>query len=95
LGDKIKFHVEWADVREIVAYKEDLLTVDRICIGFRTDATDRYKSVTEEDDHYEVLLTELPRQFDGIRTGWFRDVAFPPFFTNRTLLWGEPLEQTS
>jgi len=88
--DKVVFHIMWADVREVVAYKEDLFGYDVICVGFRTDDTDSYPRVTEEFVHYEELIQELPREFPGFRTDWFADVAFPAFVPNWTTLWGEP-----
>jgi hypothetical protein len=89
--NEVGFHLVWADVREVVAYKEDLFGYDDICVGFRLDDTDQYFRVTEEFIHYEELLQELPRRFPGIRTDWFNDVAFPAFVPNWTTLWGEPL----
>lgn len=90
-GDEVAFRVMWTDVREVVAYKEDLFGYDDICVGFRLDDTDQYFRVTEEFGHYEELLQELPRRFPGIRTDWFNDVAYPAFVPNWTTLWGEPL----
>ncbi len=88
-------HIEWSDVREVVAFKEDRFAYDEICVGFRTDDSDSYRNVTEEFVHYRELLEELPRRFPGIRTDWFSDVAFPAFVPNWTTLWGESLGQQS
>jgi hypothetical protein len=84
------FEVAWADVREIVAYKEDLFSYDEICLGFRTDAAANYWRLTEEFSNYKILLLELERRFPDIRTDWFHEVAYPEFATNWTTLWGEP-----
>ena len=92
-GDELILRIEWADVREVVAFKEDLYGYDEICVGFRTGDADNYPRVTEEFVHYKELLQELPRRFRGIRTDWFSDVAFPAFVPNWTTLWGQPLEQ--
>ncbi len=94
-GDKLVLRIEWADVREVVAFKEDLFGYDEICVGFRTHDADSYPRVTEEFVHYQELLQELPHKFPGIRTDWFSDVAFPAFVPNWTTLWGEPLRQQS
>ena len=89
-GYKVIFQIKWTDVREVVAYKEDLFAYDVICVGFRLDDTDSYPRVTEEFIHYKELLQELPSEFPGIRTDWFTDVALPAFVPNWTTLWGEP-----
>ena len=93
--DKVVLYINWADVREVVAFKEDLFAHDEICVGFRTDETDSYPRVEEDFVHYEELLQELPRRFPGLRTDWFSDVAVPAFAPNWTTLWGESLRQRS
>ena len=89
-GASVALHIEWADVREIVAFKEDLVAYDEICVGFRTDDTGQFWRVTEKSHHYQELLEELPSRFAGIRTYWFSEVAFPGLVPNWTTLWGEP-----
>lgn len=82
--------VVWTDVREIVAFKRNLLTVDLICFGFRVDESECCLEVDEECDGYEELVTEVERRFE-IESDWWSKVAFPPFETNFRTLWGEPL----
>ena len=94
-GDKVILQVEWARVREVVAFKEDLFGYDEIRLGFRTGGSDTYQRVTEKFVHYQELLQELPRRLPGIRTDWFSDVAFPAFVPNWTTLWGQALRQQS
>lgn len=90
-GDRILFTLRWKDVKEIVAYKEDLFGCDSICIGFRLTDQDEYMRVFEEADGYKALLVELEHRFPGIRKDWFNDVAFPAFVPNWTTIWGQPL----
>ncbi len=82
--------VFWEEVREIVAFKRDLLTVDLICLGFRISDSDDYFEIDEEDAGYQTLVSELERRFD-IDEGWWSKVAFPPFGTNAMTLWRGPL----
>jgi hypothetical protein len=82
--------VAWAEVLEIFAYKQDLLTMDMICLGFRVKDDGTFRVVSEEDLGYKEFLAELPRRFSGLRTDWFETVAYPAFATNRTTLWGQP-----
>ena len=86
-----EFRCDWVSVREIFAYKIDLFSVDEICVGFRFDDAGTYWWVGESYTGYQALLDELPRRFQGIKTDWIREVAFPAFIENRTTLWGEAL----
>ena len=87
--DKLMSQVAWTSILEIFAYKEDRFTFDDICLGFRFDADGTYWMISEDYIGYQELLDELKRRYDGIRTDWFSEVAFPAFAANRTTLWGE------
>ena len=87
-GDRAS--VVWTEVREIVAFKRDLLTVDLICLGFRADESECWFEVDEECDGYEELITEVECRFE-IESDWRSNVALPAFDTNFRTLWGEPL----
>lgn len=82
--------VFWDEVREIVAFKRDMLSVDLICLGFRTDDSDNWFEVDEECPGYGPLISEVERRFE-LTHDWWPKVAFPAFETNFTTLWGEPL----
>lgn len=81
--------IEWTDIREIVACKIDLGTIDTIRIGFRIADEDDWLEVDEEWVGYKDLVGELKQRFE-IDEGWWRKVALPAFATNRTVLWQEP-----
>ena len=87
--EKLVTQIDWTSVLEVFAYKEDRFTFDGICLGFRVNADGTYWIICEDFTGYQALLDELNRRYDGIRTDWFPEVAFPPFATNRTTLWGE------
>jgi hypothetical protein len=80
--------VAWFDVREIFAFKEDRFSVDDICLGFRVDDAGTYWTVNEDYLGYKKFLAALENRFTGIRTDWFREVAFPAFARNQTTIWG-------
>lgn len=82
--------VQWTEVLEVFACKDDLFSYDEIRIGFRLAADGSHQSVGEDFVGYNELLARLRPRFTGIRDDWFSDVAFPAFATNRTTLWGEP-----
>lgn len=79
--------VDWSDVLEVFAYKEDLGHFDTICVGFRTRDEGTLCLVSEDFIGYKELVAELERRFSGIRADWFAQVAFPAFAPNKTVLW--------
>ena len=58
-------------------------------IGFRVEEEPRYLSANEEQAGCKELLAAVEVRF-GINEEWRPKVAFPPFKTNRTVLWGKP-----
>ena len=86
--------VAWTEVVEVFAFKEDLFTVDEICLGFRVHEDGTFRMVNEDYIGYKELIAGLERRFSGIRTNWFSDVAFPAFAENRTTLWGQPWKES-
>lgn len=78
---------EWADIREIFAYKTDFWSYDEICIGLRFDQSGNHWEVAESCRGYREFLDELARRFPNMRTDWFAEVAYPAFAVNRTTLW--------
>jgi len=80
-------YVRWESVAEIVVWKNDLFSYDEICIGFRLQEDDRIHIITESDQGYSGIQSELVRHFDGVSDDWWRDVAFPPFAENMATIW--------
>jgi hypothetical protein len=84
--------VEWAKVKEIIAYKRDCGTTDLICLGFRTSNQCEYCDC-ETHEHMTgapALWEAVKRQFPGSKTDWYFTVMSPPFATSLTHVWGEP-----
>jgi hypothetical protein len=81
------FRVRWLAVREIRAYKRDLLTTDLVCLAFRETEADEYFEVHEEMIGFDLLRARLAEVFPTIPAGWFGDVARPAFTTNLTVLF--------
>jgi hypothetical protein len=82
--------VPWASVKEIFAFKRDMLTFDTIWLGFRVSADGTYWEIDEDYPGFCELQAEVERRFNIVDKGWWSKVAFPAFATNRTTLWGEP-----
>ena len=87
LSGRELFCVLWSDVREIRAYKRDLLATDLICLGFRDSEDDRYREVHEEMTGFDLLRARLAEAFPTIPTRWFEDAAHPAFATNLAVLF--------
>jgi hypothetical protein len=84
----------WAMVKEVFAFKQDRITFDDICIGFRFSNDGSYWWVAEDYVGFEDFHQEVKRKFPGITQNWLAEVATPPFAENRTTLWGEKWEPT-
>jgi len=87
-GGEKPVRASWAQVLEVFAYKDDRLTFDDICVGFRFEEDGSHWWVSEDYVGYEALMDELKKRFPGIRTDWFAEVSSPAFARNRTTLWG-------
>src|SRR5262245_32011414 len=68
----------WSDIAEIVAFKQDLYTVDQICVGFRTTESDKYICIEEENPEYDRVIKLVEERFQ-LRQDWWSTVAFPAF----------------
>lgn len=89
-GSSDGFH--WVSVKQIYAYKEDLFSVDRLCLGFRVDDNGFWWKIHEEMDCWEDVLAVVNKRFGINHDNWFCAVAFPAFATKFTHLWGEEFE---
>ena len=78
----------WSEVREVLAYKKDLLTTDLVCLEFIT-FRDTAVVIDEERPGFHELLRKLPNFLDGFPPAedWWRQVEQPPFATNLAHLW--------
>lgn len=81
--------VPWADVREIVTYKEDLLSYDNICLAFRLSDEDDWLVVDEEGEGFKDLAEAMKKQFPNVPSDWHSEVMFPAFVTNYRVLWNQ------
>jgi hypothetical protein len=79
--------VTWDEVEEIRAFKQDLLSVDRICWGFCCRGNDSMVVVNEEMLGFKELQKAVESRFGVKEEDWFRRVAFPAFAPNMTVIW--------
>jgi hypothetical protein len=86
----VRWCFRWEDVARIVAWKEDLFSFDRICLGFcLLDETD-YLCCNEHQAGWAELCEELERRFHP-QADWQSVIPFPPFQENLTVLWRSQL----
>src|SRR5205814_1458386 len=80
--------VLFSEVKEVFAFKRDLLTIDQICFGFRTGDDGTYCEVDEHMSGYDELQKALESKYGIKLEHWFSKVAFPAFESNIASLWG-------
>ena len=83
-----KTNLSWGEIKEIVAFKLDLLTIDEIRFAFRTTENPAYEwvEVSEEQTGFEKLISELEIRYPSV-CGWRNHVVQPAFEENRTQLF--------
>ena len=86
-ADRTFWSVQWSDIDEIIAFKIDTITFDRLCIALRLQQDGAYVTTDEETPGWKELNQQLLLTFGVSFDKWFGVVAFPPFAENRTVLW--------
>jgi hypothetical protein len=87
--------MKWTDVQRVIAFKEDWLTVDCICLAF-VDRDDHAIQVHEEMKGWQELVEALPESLPGCKpwSEWFTEVSFPAFATNLIQLFDRGKTET-
>lgn len=83
--------IAWNELSEVVAFKEDLWSVDRICLGLLVHSSDRWVKLDEDAAGFRSFLAELARRLPGFDVERFRQLAFPAFERCETVLWRKPV----
>jgi hypothetical protein len=86
-SDQTFWSLRWRDIDEIIAFKIDTITFDRLCLGFRCQVDGAYLATDEETPGWKELNHQLLLTFGLSFDRWFETVAFPAFAENRTILW--------
>jgi hypothetical protein len=76
----------WADIESIFAYKNDLFTVDQLCLDI-FNKSDGYVTLTEDVPGWAYFIEKLKAIFPGIDKEFDWKIVLPPFATNLTLVY--------
>lgn len=85
------------DIAIIAAFKHDLITIDRLCLGIghgEPDERGGYATeyVEEDNPSYRAVLRDLEQHF-ALKDGWWDEVTRPAFEPNRTVIWSRQWER--
>jgi hypothetical protein len=78
---------QWDAVNLIQTYKQDLYTVDMICLDFFTDGQQSAYHTNDDMEGFDILCQNLRRYFPSIPEDWWSQVAFPAFASNHNVLY--------
>jgi hypothetical protein len=84
------YRFRWADVSRVQTYKQDLFSVDMICLDFVVDADQMVYTIHDEMDGFSDLSNRLTQYFPSIASNWWSEVAFPAFATKYRILYENP-----
>ena len=79
--------IAWGSIQLVEAFKQDILTVDLLCLRFDLDGESIV--VHEEQPGWQELVNVLPEKLAGFPPfmQWLGGVALPPFAENRVRLF--------
>ena len=83
-NDKEAWRFPW---NEVETYKQDLFSVDLICLDFVVESRKLTYHTHEDMQGFRDLWESMCRRFPSIDEHWLPQVASPPFATNRKVLY--------
>lgn len=81
-----QYSIPWVNVQAIFGYKEDLVTMDEICLDIFCDNNISFK-ITEETPGWCVFLEKIGVHFPSIKKGWSLEITLTPFARNLMLVY--------
>lgn len=77
--------IKWADIERLIAYKQDLLTTDEICLDIVYN--NWQTTITEETPGWYQFVEKIKLIFPNIPKNWDSEIVHPAFATNLTILY--------
>ncbi|WP_276978837.1 hypothetical protein [Flavobacterium filum] len=77
--------LEWNEITEIIAFKTDLLTNDRI--DLQIVYGEKYFTISEDLPGWHQFILKLKNVFPTISNTWDTDIMLPAFAENKTILY--------
>jgi hypothetical protein len=84
-ADSGKTEILWSDVKEIHAYKRDLITYDEIYLDIILPEI--IITVSEEIKEWIAFTEKMNDVFTSINKEWYADIMLPAFETKFTILY--------
>lgn len=78
--------VHWADVQEVIAFKEDGFSFDTVVVALKLAGVQTRIVITEDDVGFNEFIAEMERQLH-ISHSWYAKVLKPPFRANMTRIF--------
>lgn len=75
-----------ADIEEVYAFKEDQFSYDEVLLHVRFSG-DVICEATESTSCFENITNKLESELPGMKKDWYKEVIFPAFERNHTVLW--------
>ncbi|MEM4409711.1 MAG: hypothetical protein QXI19_13315 [Candidatus Caldarchaeum sp.] len=80
-----RYGSSWEAIKRIVAYKQDLITIDRVCLEIHL-MDGAVVTAHEDMDNFWDWVSALEQQL-GIAEGWRKEVLYPAFDKNEILIY--------
>ena len=78
--------IQWAEIKSMLAYKEDLLTTDSICLDIFCDNDKNFK-IREETRGWYMFVANSKKAFPAIDPSWEMEIMTPAFETKLTVIY--------
>lgn len=85
--------LQWSDITELIAFKSDLMTTDRIDMHIAYG--DKYFTISEDLPGWYQFINKIDEIFPSIPKNWEADVLKPPFAENKTILYQRDIKSTN
>jgi hypothetical protein len=77
--------IKWTDIERLIAYKQDLLTTDEICLDIVYN--NWQTTITEETPGWYQFIEKTKLIFSSIPKNWDSEIVRPAFATNLSILY--------